>query len=620
MNPVTAETPCPVGGGITSDGGLIVCGRSETPVDRVADSSKKEVVKPTDWTAEATRFAERLTPAARTALSQSLRLPESAFAALPLIGVSGTAGEGYAYTLPEVDGNRRVIGLSTRNPDSTKKMRPGGKRGLTVMLTFVDIGGPVLLVEGASDTLALTAAGLCAVGRPSNTGGVRHLATLLKDDRRPIVVVGENDAKPDGAWPGRDGAIRTAESLAKALGRDVAWTLPPDDAKDVRAWLMARVRPDDPPEAWADAGRALLEHLLAAGRSEVPPEPLPKIVLSVHEHPINDAAIRSLEREPDLYQRAGALTRVIVEPHHPRRVVKRPLAVRIETLPAPTIRERLTRTAAWFRIIVRKDSEEEVPAHPPDWCVAAVQARGDWPYIRRLEAVVEFPVLLPSGEVLGTPGYDADNGLLYQPQYPVKLTVPNRPTRADAVAAVQVLDEVLHDFPLQSPAHRAAWFAALLTPLARFAYSGNTPLFLVDANVPDGGQELVPRLGEEHPLGNAGRPARLGEDGVPADRDRRDAAQEEVRAEGECVQFVVEDLLELLLHGRFKGGGVEAGVRLGVEQFAGTGEADLHDQGQGGRGRRGDIGHGKLLGGKGRQAGQFVTAASASVSSSVRQP
>ncbi|WP_171475045.1 hypothetical protein [Frigoriglobus tundricola] len=48
---------------------------------------------------------------------------------------------------------------------------PGSKRGLTLPTGWRDRPGPVFVVEGPTDAAALTAAGLAAVGRPSNAGG-----------------------------------------------------------------------------------------------------------------------------------------------------------------------------------------------------------------------------------------------------------------------------------------------------------------------------------------------------------------------------------------------------------------------------------------------------------------
>jgi hypothetical protein len=50
---------------------------------------------------------------------------------------------------------------------------------------------------------------------------------------------------------------------------------------------------------------------------------------------------------------------------------------------------------------------------------------------------------------------------------------------------------VVSDFPFGAEVHRAAWLAALLTPLARFAFVGPAPLFLPDANVRGAGKGLL---------------------------------------------------------------------------------------------------------------------------------
>lgn len=143
------------------------------------------------------------------------------------------------WDFPERDGAGEVIGISRRFADGQKKRASGGKAGLTYAKDWLDTPGPVVLVEGASDTAAAMTMGLCAVGRPSNTGGVDYLSELLDaiDLHRPIVVIGERDQKDDGRWPGRDGAISTAKKLAERLDRPIGWAFPPDEAKDTRAWL-----------------------------------------------------------------------------------------------------------------------------------------------------------------------------------------------------------------------------------------------------------------------------------------------------------------------------------------------------------------------------------------------
>src|SRR5262249_36516731 len=114
-------------------------------------------------------------------------------------------------------------------------------------------------------------------GRPNNVGGAEHVAKLL--GKRQLLIVGENDAKSTGAWPGRDGAERVARRLATGRREPIAWTLPPDKAKDVRAWLAQRVA-DGLNLNNADACRAAGQTLLAAlhaGATEAEPEKSPSV-------------------------------------------------------------------------------------------------------------------------------------------------------------------------------------------------------------------------------------------------------------------------------------------------------------------------------------------------------
>jgi hypothetical protein len=69
--------------------------------------------------------------------------------------------------------------------------------------------------------------------------------------------------------------------------------------------------------------------------------------------------------------------------------------------------------------------------------------------------------------------------------------VPAAPTQPQAAAAAAELLDVVCDFPFKSDAHRAAWLAGVLTPLARFAFEGPAPLFLMDANVRGVGKTLL---------------------------------------------------------------------------------------------------------------------------------
>lgn len=91
---------------------------------------------------------------------------------------------------------------------------------------------PLLIVEGATDVAAALDLDIVAVGRPSSTGCLDKLASLVVS--RDVLVLGENDA---GA--GKDGMDKTFEVL-RPSAKQIAKLLPPDGVKDLRQWVISR--------------------------------------------------------------------------------------------------------------------------------------------------------------------------------------------------------------------------------------------------------------------------------------------------------------------------------------------------------------------------------------------
>jgi len=148
----------------------------------------------------------------------------------------GAGWDGKAWTFPEKNEAGLIVGVSRRFEDGGKRFARGGRRGLTYSDRWNNGSGPVLIVEGQSDTAAGITLGISTIGRPSNVGGLKMLIPLLRDvDDRKLIVIGERDRKPDGRWPGMDGCKSIANGLAKELQRNVEAKLLP--AKDLRSWL-----------------------------------------------------------------------------------------------------------------------------------------------------------------------------------------------------------------------------------------------------------------------------------------------------------------------------------------------------------------------------------------------
>src|SRR5262249_26637640 len=133
-----------------------------------------------------------------------------------------------AWTFPEVDGAGEVIGILRRFRDGKKRAMKGGQRGIYVPASWREGFGETLLPEGSSDVGPLLSVGLRAVGRPSFTGGIKCLIQLFSGNNDKVCVLGENDQKEDGRWPGRAGARSTAARLRRELGRRVSWAMLPE--------------------------------------------------------------------------------------------------------------------------------------------------------------------------------------------------------------------------------------------------------------------------------------------------------------------------------------------------------------------------------------------------------
>lgn len=97
-----------------------------------------------------------------------------------------------------------------------------------------DTGTHVVIVEGMSDACAAYDLGLVGLGRPNAQGGLEIVADLVRG--RACIIVGENDKKANGDWPGQVGASMTLKACAKSTAK-ARILYPPSHVKDLRVWL-----------------------------------------------------------------------------------------------------------------------------------------------------------------------------------------------------------------------------------------------------------------------------------------------------------------------------------------------------------------------------------------------
>ncbi|MCX7428871.1 MAG: hypothetical protein NTW96_25000, partial [Planctomycetia bacterium] len=265
-------------------------------------------------------------------------------------------------------------------------------------------------------------------------------------------------------------------------------------ATSVKVVALPGLPPKGDVSDWLDDGHTIDELMgIVAAMAEWEPKDAAdgadgrRIVIGTDEPRVIDEAVEVLASLDNVFQRGGCLAQVIDSADAPRGIARPKESPHIAPMRPVRIRERLAEGAMWVRINSQGEPER---CHPADWIVKAVDARGQWPKIRRLEAVVQCPVLRADGSVLQTPGYDPTTGIVFMPQcdFPI---IPEKPSKADAVAARDALLEVVEDFPFAADHHLAAWVASVLTPLARYSIFGPSPLFLYDANVRGCGKSLL---------------------------------------------------------------------------------------------------------------------------------
>lgn len=201
-----------------------------------------------------------------------------------------------------------------------------------------------------------------------------------------------------------------------------------------------------------------------------------------------DRAIAALAAEPNLYQQAGHLVRIVMVDPSCATPAKPDGTPEIRPVETETIRE-LCAKHIDYRRLNKRDNELQ-PCHPPKDVAAAIKRRGEWHGVRPLESVLEAPCLRPDGSVLATPGYDPSLRalLLSDAGFP---KVREEPEVSHARKALAALVEPFEQFPWARPEDLYVPVAAILTLYARQAIRGATPAIVFDSSVAGSGKTLA---------------------------------------------------------------------------------------------------------------------------------
>ena len=196
------------------------------------------------------------------------------------------------------------------------------------------------------------------------------------------------------------------------------------------------------------------------------------------------SALNTANDPPILFNRAGGVVRLRASD-----AAAGNLAI-IEPVSVDIIRCQMSKTADYVKITHKGDS---ISSYPPLDNAKDVLAWGEWPF-PPLDAVTASPIVRTDGTIISTPGYDAPTRLYYLPESTFKLPqIPDAPTPAHIKAALDLIEDVIADFPWVSPSDRVNAIGMMITPLVRSAVVGCVPLAVINAPQPGCGKGLLAR-------------------------------------------------------------------------------------------------------------------------------
>jgi len=393
------------------------------------------------------------------------------------------------------NGSNRYTWLSSRNPKRPDAPSPGAP-------VHVPVGVPERIAQ--SKLARATEGGLKA----DVATGLNCVPTIGADSAG-LLHMAVGSVKGMGAEVLRfapDADFRTNKGVLKGLRKAVESAREKGLAVELETWDAAEAKGiDDALSAGkeieivtGDAVQQLIDEFSAnlrlrpEGDSQDDEDNRPEVEITTDEETVANAAIEALAARTDVFQRGGLLVQTVRDDDPPKGI-RRPIgAPRIAMLARPTIRERLASSVRFVKKIGEKGSDDcEIKiCHPPEWCVNAVEARGSWRGIPRLELITEVPVFTADGEVLQKPGFDPRTGIIFAPEIEFPRAVEN-PSIVQVKAAVAEIFEAVTDFPFARPADQSAWLATVLSVIGRLAYSGPTPTTLTDANVRGCGKSML---------------------------------------------------------------------------------------------------------------------------------
>jgi hypothetical protein len=268
-------------------------------------------------------------------------------------------------------------------------------------------------------------------------------------------------------------------STKKTAGRDrtrsaAAFRLGMQLFRDGKSYdeMVAALRADPETAEWVvekgdlDNGRELLRIWEAAEERARGRHKVIQIVESELDRLADEAEMAMIAAGADVFQRGPVLCRPAIT-QLPAADGGTTWAATLHELTPPGLLDQFCATAQWVRW---NEKAGWVAANPPPVVAAILHTRvGNW-NVPPCRGVLMCPTLRPDGSLLNTKGFDQETCyFLWLPPDLDGLRIPDRPTRAEAEAALQLLETLLGEFPFKDPASKSIALSALITPVVRAA-------------------------------------------------------------------------------------------------------------------------------------------------------
>ncbi len=194
------------------------------------------------------------------------------------------------------------------------------------------------------------------------------------------------------------------------------------------------------------------------------------------------SALNSSNRKPHLFIRAGGIVRVVYDEQG---------VPKIDAIDTAKMRCRLSESANFFTMRRSDGGYIQVGTIPPKSLAENILAQKDWSF-PALAGIARAPILRRDGTICTAPGYDPTSRLMYCPDPALKLVpIPDHPCGEEVRACVDILMQVIGEFPFVDAPSRANALAILFSILMRPVIDGHVPLAIVDAPMQGTGKTLL---------------------------------------------------------------------------------------------------------------------------------